>query len=52
MIEVDYGEWRGAELKELGKLPEWQGRPALSGTFRFPAGESLRQTQQRAAATL
>ena len=24
VIEVDYGQWQGGDLKELSKLPEWQ----------------------------
>ncbi len=23
VLEIDYGEWRGANLKDLSKLPEW-----------------------------
>lgn len=49
VVEVDYGEWRGAELKELGKRPEWQAVQHFPATFRFPQGETLRRTQQRAA---
>ncbi|MGL4651435.1 MAG: MSMEG_4193 family putative phosphomutase [Caldilineaceae bacterium] len=48
VVEVDYGAWRGAELKELVKLPEWQDVQHFPATFRFPQGETLRQTQQRA----
>jgi probable phosphomutase (TIGR03848 family) len=45
--EVDFGEWTGAKLDELAKLPEWQlvqGRPSA---MRFPAGESIWEMQQR-----
>lgn len=48
VIEVDYGDWMGAELKELGKRPEWQAVQHYPSMFRFPGGESLREVQQRA----
>ncbi len=48
LIEVDYGEWRGAELKELRTQPAWQAVQHFPSSFRFPLGESLRATQQRA----
>lgn len=48
LIEVDYGEWRGAELKELNRRPEWYAVQHFPASFRFPLGESLRTTQQRA----
>lgn len=48
VIEVDYGEWRGGELKELAKKPEWQAVQHYPSQFRFPAGETLREVQFRA----
>lgn len=48
LIEVDYGEWMGAELKELNKLPDWQKVYHFPSSFRFPGGETLREVQQRA----
>lgn len=47
LLEVDYGEWRGGELKELSKLPEWQLVQIYPGGFRFPSGETLREVQFR-----
>jgi len=47
LLECDFGEWTGAELKALMKLPEWrtvQNRPSL---FRFPGGESFGEMQLR-----
>jgi len=47
LLECDFGEWTGAELKALMKLPEWrtvQTRPSL---FRFPGGESFSEMQLR-----
>jgi probable phosphoglycerate mutase len=49
VIEVDYGEWRGGELKELSKRPEWHAVQHTPSLFRFPQGETLRHVQQRAA---
>jgi probable phosphomutase (TIGR03848 family) len=48
ILEVDYGEWQGGDLRELGKLPEWQAVQHFPSTFRFPEGETLHQTQSRA----
>ena len=52
ILEVDYGEWRGGELKELGKLPEWKLVQIFPGGFRFPGGETLREVQNRVITTL
>lgn len=52
ILEVDYGEWRGANLKELAKLPEWHRVQHYPSTFRFPGGESLREVQNRAVGTV
>ena len=52
IIEVDYGEWRGKNLKELSNLPEWKAVQHQPSAFRFPAGETLRETQQRAISTI
>ncbi|QGG94558.1 MSMEG_4193 family putative phosphomutase [Actinomarinicola tropica] len=47
LLECDFGDWTGRELKELMKLPEWhtvQSRPSM---FRFPRGESFAEMQLR-----
>lgn len=52
LLECDFGEWTGRELKELMKLPEWkvvQNRPSL---FRFPRGESFAEMQLRITTAL
>lgn len=52
LLECDFGEWTGQELKGLMKLPEWstvQSRPSL---FRFPGGESFAEMQLRISATV
>lgn len=52
LAEVLYGEWEGAELKDLTRLPEWQAVQHYPSTFRFPGGETLREVQQRAVAAV
>jgi probable phosphoglycerate mutase len=47
LLEVDFGDWRGANLKELSKLPEWHMVQHFPSTFRFPNGETLREVQSR-----
>ena len=49
VIEVDYGEWTGRELKELNKLPEWKTVIHRPSRMRFPGGESLAEAQLRGA---
>jgi len=52
VVEVDYGEWRGAALKDLSQKPEWQLVQIYPGGFRFPDGETLREVQNRVITTL
>jgi len=49
-VEVDYGDWQGADLRELAKRPEWRKVQHTPSTFRFPNGETLREVQSRAVA--
>jgi probable phosphomutase (TIGR03848 family) len=48
--EVHYGEWTGAELKELAKQELWMGVQFFPSTTRFPSGESIGEMQARAVA--
>lgn len=52
LLEVDYGEWRGGELKDLSKKAEWQLVQMYPSGFRFPGGETLREVQSRVVETL
>ena len=52
LLECDFGEWTGAELKKLMKLPEWGTVQRSPSTFRFPAGESFAEMQHRIVTTL
>lgn len=47
LLECDFGEWTGAELKALMKLPEWGTVQRAPSTFRFPGGESFTEMQTR-----
>jgi probable phosphoglycerate mutase len=47
LLECDFGDWTGAELKKLMKLPEWGTVQRAPSTFRFPNGESFTEMQTR-----
>jgi len=47
LIECEFGEWTGRELKELAKLPEWKTVQRHPSGFRFPKGESFGEMQAR-----
>lgn len=47
LLECDFGEWTGAELKRLMKLPEWSTVQRAPSTFTFPGGESFTAMQTR-----
>jgi probable phosphoglycerate mutase len=50
--EVDYGQWQGAELKELYKHELWPGVQFYPSGTRFPDGETLGEAQIRMVMTL
>ena len=52
LLECDFGEWTGAELKALMKLPEWTTVQRSPSTFRFPGGESFTEMQTRIVSAL
>lgn len=47
LLECDFGEWTGKQLKELFKLPEWATVQRYPSGFRFPGGESFAEMQHR-----
>jgi probable phosphoglycerate mutase len=47
LLECDFGDWTGAELKRLSKLPEWRTVQRNPSGFRFPGGESFTEMQTR-----
>jgi probable phosphoglycerate mutase len=52
LLECDFGDWTGAELPKLMKLPEWRTVQRAPSTFRFPNGESFTEMQVRIVSTL
>jgi len=52
LLECDFGEWTGAELKVLMKRPEWTTVQRAPSTFRFPGGESFTEMQTRIVGAL
>jgi probable phosphoglycerate mutase len=52
LIEMDFGEWTGAELKALRKLPEWSAIQRYPSGFQFPGGEGFSAMRARMAATV
>lgn len=52
LLECDFGEWTGRELKALMKLPEWQTVQRYPSGFRFPGGESFAEMQARMVGTV
>lgn len=47
LLECDFGDWTGAPLKDLMKLPEWRTVQRYPSGFRFPGGESFTEMQAR-----
>jgi probable phosphoglycerate mutase len=52
LLECDFGDWTGAELAQLMKLPEWRTVQKAPSTFRFPNGESFTEMQVRIVSAL
>jgi probable phosphomutase (TIGR03848 family) len=52
LVECDFGEWTGAELGRLAKLPEWRAVQRYPSGWRFPGGESFVELEARLAETV
>ncbi len=52
LLECDFGQWTGAQLKDLFKLPEWTTVQRYPSGFRFPDGESFAEMHLRMVTTL
>ena len=52
LLECDFGDWTGQELKTLMKLPEWKQVQRYPSGFRFPGGESFVEMQTRIVDTV
>jgi probable phosphomutase (TIGR03848 family) len=46
-VELDYGEWTGRELRELGQEPLWKTVLQSASQARFPGGESIAEAAER-----
>lgn len=49
LLECDFGEWTGASLASLRRLPQWQAVQHNPSGFRFPGGESFVEMRARIA---
>ena len=47
LLECDFGDWTGKELKRLYRKPEWRTVQRNPSGFRFPGGESFTEMQTR-----
>jgi len=52
LLECDFGDWTGAKLGDLFKLPEWRTVQKAPSQFRFPNGESFTEMQVRIVTTI
>ena len=52
LLECDFGQWTGAQLKDLMKRPEWATVQRYPSGFRFPGGESFTAMQARIVDTI
>jgi len=52
VIECDYGEWEGQQIKELAKQDLWTLVQTQPSSATFPGGESLAEMQHRTVAAV
>src|SRR5438309_3773205 len=52
LLECDFGDWTGGELKALSRTPEWRTVQRWPSGFRFPNGEAFTEMQTRMTTTL
>lgn len=52
LVEVDYGDWTGRDLKALLEEPLWKIVQQHASAAVFPGGEGLAQVQARAVAAV
>lgn len=52
LIECDFGDWTGRDLRRLRRLADWRRVQGLPSGFRFPGGESFAEMQLRVVATV
>lgn len=51
-VELDYGDWTGRELKELGREPLWETVLTTPSKARFPGGESIAEAAARSVSRI
>lgn len=52
LLECDFGDWTGQELKQLVRTKEWTTIQRTPSAFRFPNGESFLEMQHRMVGTI
>jgi 2,3-bisphosphoglycerate-dependent phosphoglycerate mutase len=52
LLECDYGEWTGQEIKRLAKEKLWRTVQVQPSGARFPGGESLQEMSARVVAAI
>jgi probable phosphomutase (TIGR03848 family) len=52
LLECDYGDWTGQELKRLAKEKLWRTVQTQPSAARFPDGESLQEMSARAVSAV
>ncbi|GAB3664941.1 histidine phosphatase family protein [Nocardioides korecus] len=52
LLECDYGDWTGRELKVLAKEKLWRTVQAQPSAVRFPGGESMPEMSARAVSAV
>ena len=51
LLECDFGDWTGAQLKDLMRTPEWRTVQRYPSGFQFPGGESFLDMSARICGT-
>ncbi len=51
LLECDFGDWTGAQLKDLMRKPEWRTVQRYPSGFQFPGGESFLDMSSRVCGT-
>jgi probable phosphoglycerate mutase len=52
LVELDYGDWTGKTLKQLGRLKLWKVVQEKPSEMRFPRGESFVEVRDRVVAEI
>jgi probable phosphomutase (TIGR03848 family) len=52
LIEVDYGRWTDRTLAQVSRTKQWEVVQATPSLMAFPEGETIRDAQARAVATV